>query len=141
MNNHLILISRERILGTKINETSNLIYTEIKIRTKKCDGEYIKNRIVVRNSQYRDNQSSPYNSLNNATNEFGFVYSNAGAPVSGSFISFGWLGNGPNYFLQLVASYNSGTGSFWFRTKNGDAGTWMAWHQIWHDGNVSFQTS
>ena len=43
MNNHLILISREHILGTKINETSNLIYTEIKIRTKKCDGEYIKN--------------------------------------------------------------------------------------------------
>ena len=43
MNNHLILISRERILGTEINETSNLIYTEIKIRTKKCDGEYIKN--------------------------------------------------------------------------------------------------
>ena len=43
MNNHLILISRECILGTEINETSNLIYTEIKIRTKKCDGEYIKN--------------------------------------------------------------------------------------------------
>ena len=43
MNNHLILISRERIIGTEINETSNLIYTEIKIRTKKCDGEYIKN--------------------------------------------------------------------------------------------------
>ena len=43
MNNHLILISREHVLGTKINETSNLVYTEIKIRTKKCDGEYIKN--------------------------------------------------------------------------------------------------
>ena len=42
MNNHLILISRERIIGTEINETSNLIYTEIKIRSKKCDGEYIK---------------------------------------------------------------------------------------------------
>ena len=43
MNNHIILISRERIIGTEINETSNLIYTEIKIREKKCDGEYIKN--------------------------------------------------------------------------------------------------
>ena len=43
MNNHLILVSRERIIGTEVNETSNLIYTEIKIRTKKCDGEYIKN--------------------------------------------------------------------------------------------------
>ena len=43
MNNHLILISRERIIGTEINETSNLIYTEIKIREKKCDSEYIKN--------------------------------------------------------------------------------------------------
>ena len=43
MNNHLILVSRERIIGTEINETSNLIYTEIKIRTKKCDGEFIQN--------------------------------------------------------------------------------------------------
>ena len=43
MNNHLILVSRERIIGNEINETSNLIYTEIKIRTKKCDGEFIKN--------------------------------------------------------------------------------------------------
>ena len=43
MNNHLILISRECIIGSEINETSNLIYIEIKIRTKKCDGEYIKN--------------------------------------------------------------------------------------------------
>ena len=43
MKNHLIIISRERIIGTEINETSNLVYTEIKIRTKKCDGEYIKN--------------------------------------------------------------------------------------------------
>ena len=43
MNNHLILVSRERIIGTEVNETSNLIYTEIKIRTKKCDGEFIKN--------------------------------------------------------------------------------------------------
>ena len=43
MNNHLILVSRERIIGTEIDETSNLIYTEIKIRTKKCDGEFIKN--------------------------------------------------------------------------------------------------
>ena len=43
MKNHIILISRERIIGTEINETSNLIYTGIKIREKKCDGEYIKN--------------------------------------------------------------------------------------------------
>ena len=43
MKNHLILISRQRIIGAEINETSNLIYTEIKIREKKCDGEYIKN--------------------------------------------------------------------------------------------------
>ena len=44
MNNHLILISRERIIGTEIYETSNLIYTEVKIRTKKNDGEYIQNK-------------------------------------------------------------------------------------------------
>ena len=44
MNNYLILISRKRIIGTEIDETSNLIYTEIKIRTKKYDGEYIQNK-------------------------------------------------------------------------------------------------
>ena len=42
--NHLILISRERIIGTEIDETSNLVYTEVKIRTKKYDGEYIQNK-------------------------------------------------------------------------------------------------
>ena len=41
MHNHLILISREHIIGTEIDETSNLIYTEVKIRTKKYDGQYI----------------------------------------------------------------------------------------------------
>lgn len=40
-NNHLILISRERVIGT---DTSNLIYTEVKIRTKKYDGEYTQNK-------------------------------------------------------------------------------------------------
>ena len=44
MNNHLILISRERVIGTEIDEASNLIYTEIKIRTKKYDGEYKHNK-------------------------------------------------------------------------------------------------
>ena len=42
MNDHLILINRERIIGTEIAETSNLIYTEVKIRTKKSDGNYKK---------------------------------------------------------------------------------------------------
>ena len=38
MNNHLILICRENIIGT---DTSNLVYTEIKVRAKKLDGDYI----------------------------------------------------------------------------------------------------
>ena len=41
MNDHLILVSRERVIGT---ETSNLIYTEIKIRTKKYDGAYLQSK-------------------------------------------------------------------------------------------------
>lgn len=41
MNNHLILISRERVIGT---DTSNLVYTEIKIRTKKYDGAYTQSK-------------------------------------------------------------------------------------------------
>jgi len=40
MHDHLILISRERIIGTEIDETSNLIYTEVRIRTKKHDANY-----------------------------------------------------------------------------------------------------
>ncbi len=41
MYNHLILVSRERVIGT---DTSNLIYTEIKIRTKKYDGAYLQSK-------------------------------------------------------------------------------------------------
>ena len=44
MYDHLILISRERVIGTEIDETSNLIYTEIKIRTKKYDGAYLQSK-------------------------------------------------------------------------------------------------
>lgn len=43
MNNHLILVSRERIIGAEINETSNLVYTEIKIRTEKYECNYRRN--------------------------------------------------------------------------------------------------
>jgi len=42
MHDHLILINRERIIGTEIAKTSNLIYTEVKIRTKKSDDNYRK---------------------------------------------------------------------------------------------------
>ncbi len=41
MYDHLILVSRERVIGT---DTSNLVYTEIKIRTKKYDGAYTQNK-------------------------------------------------------------------------------------------------
>ncbi len=41
MYDHLILVSRERVIGT---DTSNLIYTEIKIRTKKYDGAYLQSK-------------------------------------------------------------------------------------------------
>ena len=44
MYDHLILVSRERVVGTEIDETSNLIYTEIKIRTKKYDGAYLQSK-------------------------------------------------------------------------------------------------
>ena len=41
MHNHLILVSIERVVGT---DTSNRIYTEIKIRTKKYDGAYLQSK-------------------------------------------------------------------------------------------------
>ena len=44
MDSHLIIVSRERIIGTEVDETSNLIYTMIKIRSKKYDGEYIQSK-------------------------------------------------------------------------------------------------
>ena len=44
MYDHLILVSRERVVGTEIDETSNLIHTEIKIRTKKYDGAYTQSK-------------------------------------------------------------------------------------------------
>ena len=44
MYDHLILISRERVVGTEIDETSNLLYTKIKIRTKKYDGAYLQSK-------------------------------------------------------------------------------------------------
>ena len=44
MYNHLILVSRERVVGTEIDETSNLIYTEIKIRTKEYDEAYLQSK-------------------------------------------------------------------------------------------------
>ena len=44
MDSHLIIVSRERIIGTEVDETSNLIYTMIKIRSKKYDGEYVQSK-------------------------------------------------------------------------------------------------
>ena len=44
MYDHLILVCRERVVGTEIDEPSNLIYTEIKIRTKKYDGAYLQSK-------------------------------------------------------------------------------------------------
>ena len=41
MHDHLILVSRERVIGT---DTSNLIYTEVKIQTKKYDANYIQSK-------------------------------------------------------------------------------------------------
>jgi hypothetical protein len=57
------------------------------------------------------------------TNSTGFTYSVA-APATGPIVR---TGTGGGYDLQLNAPYSGSGGSLWWRTRNGDNGTWNAW--------------
>jgi hypothetical protein len=67
-------------------------------------------------------------------NRSAFTYSN-GAPYTGPIAHFGAAG----YGLQLNANYGTGT-SLGFRVRNGDNGTWNAWREIIHSGNIASQS-
>jgi hypothetical protein len=67
-------------------------------------------------------------------NRSAFTYSN-GAPYTGPIAHFGAAG----YGLQLNANYGTGT-LLGFRVRNGDNGTWNAWREIIHSGNIASQS-
>ena len=61
-----------------------------------------------------------------------FSYAN-NAPHTGDLIRFG----SGNYSLQLSSAYNAQEGALSFRTRNGDAGSWNDWREVWHTGNFN----
>lgn len=73
-------------------------------------------------------QSGDGNSVDNYVWGVGFAYgAEHGTPASGPFCSFGagnWL---KNYRLQLNASYYDSNPRLYWRTYNGDKGTWNSW--------------
>lgn len=67
-------------------------------------------------------------------NSTSFVYPSAkNSPgFSGSVLDFSGLGGG--YNVEISATYLTGGNCISFRTRNGDAGTWNQWFEIYHTG-------
>ena len=65
-----------------------------------------------------------------------FAYSDSGSPTNGTMAAFSGNFAGGNYSLQLQGGYVDNT--FWYRNRNGDTGTWNAWNQVFHTGNVPY---
>lgn len=68
-------------------------------------------------------------------NATSFVYENVpnSPPFTGSLLDFSGLGGG--YNVQIAARYANRGERIAFRTRNGDAKSWNAWHEIYHTGN------
>jgi len=86
---------------------------------------------------------SPTSSINNtgaANNFWGgytFAYATSGSPWNGAFMSFGGF-PANDYDCQISTDYGPHGGNhISFRTRNGDAGTWNNWYEIWHSGNLN----
>lgn len=82
------------------------------------------------NERFRDDadfNDAPQNSTS-------FVYPSAkNSPgFSGSVLDFSGLGGG--YNVEISATYLTGGNRISFRTRNGDAGTWNQWFEIYHTG-------
>lgn len=76
--------------------------------------------------------------VNNLVNGSTFAYSGShGSPTTGSILSFSPKDG--SYATQIQGEYGSGT-DFYFRTKNGDTGSWNPWRRMIHDGNISSQS-
>lgn len=74
------------------------------------------------------------NSVPEHTNSFTYAVN---APYNGTLMHFGARG----YGTQFNSNYGSSTGQLAFRARNGDAGTWYPWREIWHSGNVTFSSN
>jgi hypothetical protein len=61
-----------------------------------------------------------------------FTYSN-NAPLTGALVHFPAGG----YDLQLNASYGDSAGRLAFRSRNGDAGSFLPWREVIHTGNYT----
>ena len=82
------------------------------------------------NERFRDGadfNDAPQNSTS-------FVYPTAkNSPgFSGSVLDFSGLGGG--YNVEITATYLTGGNCISFRTRNGDAGAWNQWFEIYHTG-------
>ncbi|WP_316736273.1 hypothetical protein [Pedobacter aquatilis] len=73
------------------------------------------------------------NTVPEHTNNFTYA---ANAPYVGSLQHFGANG----YGLQLNSNYGTGV-NLAFRTKNGDAGTWNNWYQVWTSAQFTYSVS
>ena len=65
--------------------------------------------------------------VNDITSGTTFVYTNHGAPTTGTIAVFSCRNN--SYQLQIQSSYSS-RGNFYYRSKNGDNGTWLDWTRV-----------
>jgi len=75
-------------------------------------------------------------SVNSLVGGYTFAYATSGSPWNGAFMSFGGFNN--SYDCQLSTDYGPNGGSHLsFRTRNGDAGTWNSWREVWHSGNLN----
>jgi hypothetical protein len=72
-------------------------------------------------------------------NTTGFTYS-INAPVTGPIIRLGATSNGGSeYSIQLSGQYYAAQRLF-YRTRNGDNGTFGSWLEFWHTGNFDPST-
>ncbi len=87
---------------------------------------------ILRQAWWTSGTSHNANDLRGSTV---FAYStHTNTATTGTLVSFDCSTN-DNYTLQMQGNY-SGNGLY-FRNRNGDNGTWGAWRQIAHSGNVS----
>lgn len=71
--------------------------------------------------------SSATHNVNDARGAVNFVYTNHGAPVTGTMVSFDCNSN-TSYTLQILGNYAGD--QLYFRNRNGDSGTWRNWKRL-----------
>ncbi|MNL09746.1 hypothetical protein D3C87_1305180 [compost metagenome] len=75
-------------------------------------------------------------SVNTLLGGYTFAYATSGSPWNGAFMSFGGFSN--NYDCQISTDYAPHGGHhISFRTRNGDAGIWNSWSELYHNNNIN----